>query len=128
MDGSVRRGVILVVDDDDVNRVTLCEVLAEEGYQVLAAVDGLAALELLERGPRPGLILLDLIMPRMSGWELLTRLAAEPRWSSLPVFVLSASTPGEPLLPAGVRIFVKGRFTLEALLDAVGGACRDNPP
>ena len=82
-------GIVLVVDDDADNRETLCEVLSDEGYSVRAAPGGREARALLEGGLRPDLVLLDLMMPEMSGDELLAWLrTSEAR--AVPVVVMSA--------------------------------------
>ena len=59
---------ILVVDDDRDIRETLAEILLHEGYHVEMAENGARAVELIKRGPAPALVLLDLMMPVMSGW------------------------------------------------------------
>ncbi len=84
---------ILVVDDNEDNRTLVRDALASEGYEILEAASGPAALELLERH-RPALVLLDLMMPGMDGFEVLKRLRA--RWmQQLPVMVLTAMSESE---------------------------------
>ena len=94
---------ILVVDDDPDVRVAVTEFLSDAGYKVTTAVDGVDALaQLSKAGGIPGVILLDLAMPRMNGRELLDRLAKDPKLASIPVVVLSATTDG-----TGIRDDVK---------------------
>jgi chemosensory pili system protein ChpA (sensor histidine kinase/response regulator) len=81
---------ILIVDDDEGVQEFLADVLALHGYAVEQARDGQEALELLEHGSRPSLILLDLAMPNMDGLELARRIAADDRLAGLPVVLLSA--------------------------------------
>jgi two-component system response regulator CpxR len=90
-----RRPNVLVVDDDDSIREVLAEVLRDEGYDVSCAGNGEQALtELREHGP-PDLMLLDLMMPVMSGWELLELLQSSDDLSRIPVVVVSAmNAPG----------------------------------
>jgi CheY-like chemotaxis protein len=90
---------ILIVDDDCDLRTVVAELLSLAGYEVAVACDGQDALELLWRGLRPMLIVLDLAMPRMSGWAFLERLRG-PERSSVPVLVTSADVREEQL-PAG---------------------------
>ena len=80
---------ILVVEDDDDTREALCILLAGESYRVLRARNGLEALQILSR-IRPALIIMDLSMPVMNGWQLLQSFRDEKLLPSVPVIVLSA--------------------------------------
>ena len=79
---------VMVVDDDTDNREQLSELLDAQGYFAASAENGAAAIELLEGGLDPDLILTDLMMPVMSGWDLCEALKKTPRWRSIPVVVL----------------------------------------
>ena len=81
--------ILLVEDDLDV-REALAETLREEGYAVDCATDGIEALDYLRGGGRPGLILLDLMMPRMSGSEFRMLQRTDPLLAQFPVVLLSA--------------------------------------
>jgi len=81
--------ILLVEDDFDV-REALAETLRDEGYAVECAVDGVQALDYLRAGGRPGLILLDLMMPRMSGSEFRMVQKVDPQLADLPVVLISA--------------------------------------
>ncbi len=83
-------GEILIVDDDVDIREMLRTVLELDGYRVAVAADGREALELLRSGSAPALMLLDVMMPVMSGAELLTELRRDPRFARLPVVLVSA--------------------------------------
>jgi CheY-like chemotaxis protein len=84
------RTVLLVEDDDDI-RDAVQDALERRGYQVLTAEDGQKALALLRALPvLPGVILLDLTMPVMNGWEFMSAQAADPALAAIPVVVLSA--------------------------------------
>ena len=99
---------ILVVDDVDVNVKVLEAKLSSEYYQVLSASDGMAALRLAHQ-ERPDLILLDVMMPRMDGFETCRRLKADPRTADIPVVMVTAlSEPSDRLrgLEAGVDDFL----------------------
>jgi len=90
---------ILVVDDEADIREAMSEELEALGHKVYVVQDGQAALRwLADRGSRPPcLIILDLRMPRMDGWDFLERLRKQSDWIHLPVVVLSASLRrGEP--------------------------------
>lgn len=81
--------ILLVEDDFDV-REALAETLRDEGYAVDCATDGEDALQILRAGTRPGLILLDLMMPRMSGSEFRMVQKVDPALRHIPVVLLSA--------------------------------------
>lgn len=82
--------MILVVDDEPGIVEAISSVLEDEGHAVATAHDGLAALDLLRDGLRPCLTILDLMMPRMNGWELRESMLADPDLADLPVAVVSA--------------------------------------
>jgi CheY-like chemotaxis protein len=86
-----RKPILLVIDDDDDVREMLDTTLSDEGYQVVTAHHGAKAIELLNDGLAPNVILLDIMMPVMNGWEFWDRHQAHPRWRNIPVIVLTAS-------------------------------------
>jgi CheY-like chemotaxis protein len=79
---------ILIVEDIELNRDLLAQLLGNE-YRLLFAEDGVAALE-RAAAERPDLILMDLSLPRMDGWEATRRLKSDPRLAAIPVIALSA--------------------------------------
>ena len=81
---------ILIVDDDMDVRGTIADVLADEGVDVAVAENGLVALEVLEGGLRPDVILLDMMMPEMDGWEFRAEQRKRPDLASIPVVVFTA--------------------------------------
>ncbi|MEW6270757.1 MAG: response regulator [Thermodesulfobacteriota bacterium] len=81
---------VLVVEDTPDSREVLGTLLESEGYRVAYAVDGRDALDQLERGLRPCLIVLDVAMPRMNGIEFRRAQSADPRFSDIPVILYSA--------------------------------------
>lgn len=83
---------ILVVDDDPDLRGAIADVLNEEGYEVHCAGHGGEAMDQLKTGASPSLILLDLMMPEVSGWDFLTLQRADPKLSTIPVVLMSASS------------------------------------
>jgi CheY-like chemotaxis protein len=86
-------GPILLVEDNEDLRDIFAEVLRREGYTVLEAGDGQVALQLLQQlDPAPGLVLLDLMMPRVSGLDVLQQVAESQRLSAIPIVVVSASS------------------------------------
>jgi len=112
---------ILVVEDDLDLRTALAEVLSDEGYRVEGASHGAEALSLL-RGERDktSLILLDLTMPVMNGWEFRSEQQSDPELSKIPVVVLSAGEHlAEQLGPLGIRDYVRKPIELTLLLSTI---------
>jgi CheY-like chemotaxis protein len=83
---------ILVVDDNDALRENLAEALEIEGYPVVAAADGQTALQRLSEDPPPSVVLLDLMMPGMSGREVLSLIRAEPRLAHVKVVITTGAS------------------------------------
>lgn len=82
---------ILIVDDDFGIRDALTQIFEEEGYQVASAANGQEAISHLRDGtPRPKVILLDLMMPIMNGWEFRDEQRQDPQLADIPVVVISA--------------------------------------
>jgi CheY-like chemotaxis protein len=98
---------ILVVDDDDDLRETMELLLSTKGHAVVTAANGAEALESLQVGPtHPCVILLDLMMPVMDGFEMLRRMGADPRLSAVPVVVLTGAGPLADRRQAEVQVEV----------------------
>jgi CheY-like chemotaxis protein len=113
---------ILVVDDDDDLRDTLQGILEAEGYDVVAAANGRDALDYLRSNPLPCLVLLDLMMPVMDGWEFLLKKEADPYLASLPVVVITAA--GEANVRAlAPRPVLPKPLSFERLMGAVEQHC-----
>jgi CheY-like chemotaxis protein len=83
---------ILVVDDNDALRENLAEALEIEGYPVVVAADGKAAIERLAEEPPPSVVLLDLMMPGMSGGELLAKIREERRLDHVKVVITTGAS------------------------------------
>ena len=81
---------LMVVEDEPENRLFIGLMLRTEGYEVLEAEDGFAALDMLRDGPRPELILLDVMMPGLNGWQVYEKIREEPDWADIPVVMLTA--------------------------------------
>ena len=111
--------LILVVDDDPAILDLIAQLLIEEGYPVLAASNGRAALD-LAREQLPKLILLDLMMPEMNGWQVVGELkaAAQTRW--IPVILLSARRDlATVAVDLEVAAFIEKPFDIDELLASV---------
>jgi CheY-like chemotaxis protein len=112
---------VLVVDDDEAIRWLLCEALSSEGYEVRVAANGKEALSLLSGDFRPCLILLDLNMPVMNGWQFCAEQYRRPELASLPVAIMSAAQnlaiEQPPCVPTAV---VPKPFDLDHVIHLVG--------
>ena len=117
-----RRSNVLIVEDDPEIREALAEFLDLEGYSVIEASNGLEALNLLAQLTLPCIILLDMMMPVMSGEEFLTRVKAEPVLRACAVLVMTASFMD---LPSGAVGIIRKPFELPVLLELVNRHCSE---
>jgi CheY-like chemotaxis protein len=120
-----RQQTVMVVDDDEDIRESLTLVLGQRGYQVITASDGQEALDLL-RSTRtePCLILLDLMMPGMNGFQLHQALIADPVLRTVPVVAITGAGPGAHRRSADLELeFLPKPFDFGALLDVVRRFC-----
>ncbi len=121
---------ILVADDNDDIREAIVEALESEGYAVRSARNGSEALEVLAELPVPTLILLDLMMPVMSGWEFLDAQKKDVRFAAHQVVTISAVNPNQsiedptPLETAGS---IQKPFSLGKLWEKVEEFCGPPP-
>jgi CheY-like chemotaxis protein len=106
---------ILLVDDESNMRFLLRMILESEGYEVVGAEHGAAALETMRKS-RPDLVLTDVMMPVMSGRELVERLRADPETAEIPIVVVTATH--EPVMPGADAVIPKP-FDEEDLLAVV---------
>ena len=112
---------VLIVEDEDDSAELVGEVLSIAGYQTERVTDGRAAIERLMQDPLPSLILLDLHMPVMNGWEFRLRQQASPRCADVPVIVVSGDSTQDPSA-LKVDYFLRKPFTVEMLEDTVRNA------
>lgn len=118
-------GEVLIVEDDSDLRHALSQILADEGYRVEGAEHGLQALEQLRDGSRPCLILLDLTMPVMNGWQFRAEQRQDPKLASIPVVVISAGANlSAQVEPLGIRDYIRKPIQLGQLLATVQRYCR----
>ena len=85
-----RRKIVLVVEDDPDSREVFSELLRGQGYGVVSVPTGRAAIAYLRDQERPSVILLDMLMPEMDGWQFRRAQQGDPRISGIPVVVVSA--------------------------------------
>jgi two-component system, chemotaxis family, chemotaxis protein CheY len=116
---SANSNVVLVVDDDPDILEALSEILEAEGFEIRRARNGKEALEKLEPEP-PQLILLDLMMPVMDGWEFAQRMRQRPGVATIPIIVLSADrNVGSKATDIGAVGHLAKPFELNDLLEMV---------
>ena len=116
---------ILVVDDDSGIREALTDILEDEGYAVSSAPDGQVALELLRQASEPpALVLLDLMMPRMNGWQFRSEQQRDPSIAAIPVVVISASANIQDQVQAlNAAAFIPKPIEYDRLVGVVGRYC-----
>lgn len=109
---------ILIVDDDAAIREAMVDFLELEGFSLRVAKNGREALDLLRDGLRPRLILLDLMMPVMTGWDFARELVADPALPRLPICVMTAARTSKPVAGEVVAVIPKP-LPLERLLEVI---------
>ena len=117
---------ILIVDDDPDAGEAMSEVLRLEGFEVSVAGDGEKALETLRSsGQLPSVILLDLMMPVMNGWQFRQAQLNDSRLAAVPVIVLTAtSVPESNVAQLQPAAFLKKPVAIDKLLQLIGSVCR----
>lgn len=115
---------ILVVDDDEVDRNAVADLLELAGFRTQVACDGREALNWVLDNPPPAAVVLDLVMPVMDGWAFYAQLRSHARLQHVPVVVLSAAGSGGP--PGGVQAFltkpIHGGLLLRAVSEVTSGS------
>lgn len=114
---------VLVVDDSEDMRVLLYQLLHDEGYGVLQAEDGQQALQQASEY-HPDLILMDMSLPGMNGWEVVQHLRQTQKYRDTPIIAVTAHTTAadaERSIAAGCTLHINKPFDILALLEYVGG-------
>lgn len=125
MMGTTRRDLtVLVVDDDEATREAICEALEADGWDTVTAGNGLGALTVLAT-IKVDVMLLDLMMPAMSGWELLEVVSGDRTLRHIPIVVASASPAALDGMP--VAAFLRKPFLARDLLGAIDKAASGPP-
>jgi CheY-like chemotaxis protein len=113
---------VLIVDDDIRNVFALTHVLGRVGMPVLYAENGREGIETLERNPDVELVLMDIMMPEMDGYETISAIRRTPRWAGLPIVALTAKAmPGdrEKSIARGANDYVPKPVDVDQLLTVV---------
>jgi CheY-like chemotaxis protein len=112
--------LVMVVDDDDDTRNTLVEILEHLKYDVAEAKHGLEAFTQLRTGVRPSVILLDLMMPVMDGFEFVAEVRKQPAYAEIPILVITAAgNAAAEAAKVSVAGSVQKPFHTEELLSAI---------
>ena len=114
---------VLVIEDEELIRESLQLALESEGYHVQTAQNGAEGLDLLKNQISPCVILLDLMMPVMNGWQFLDELSKKNDTSKIPVVVVSAFVNERPLK---VKFTLPKPLDLDDLFHAVEECCRED--
>jgi CheY-like chemotaxis protein len=119
------RGTLLLVEDDEELRDIIADILESCGYEVIPAGNGKQAAEFLATTSElPAVILLDLMMPIVNGWELLREIQPDPRLAGIPVVVMTAFRRDRP---PGIAALLKKPFELSELIATID-SCVDARP
>jgi two-component system, OmpR family, response regulator CpxR len=115
---AIARKTILLVEDDLDIRDVVQEVLEEQGHDVVPARTGRQALEFLALDSQspPDIVILDLMMPIMTGWQVLETIRRSPQLADIPVVVVTAATQDRPL---GAQAFLRKPFDIRDLLETI---------
>ena len=117
---------ILFIEDESALQKSFGEILSQEGYEVISALDGETGLRLANPpagGKKPDLILLDLILPKIHGFNVLKKLKAEPETKNIPVIVLTnleGIKDVEETIELGAKAYlVKDQYALEEVVEKI---------
>jgi len=126
-----RDGQVLIVEDEAATRAVIRPTIKKMGLPMVETVNGRSALRWLAENPPPAVILLDLMMPEMDGFEVLDAVAGHDKWRDIPVIVITAKqlteAERERLRRAAHQIIVKGASIGIDVARAVGAAVRRQP-
>jgi CheY-like chemotaxis protein len=125
MESASANGNLLMIVEDEVDlRETLAEILRMHGFDPVTAESGAEALEILRRGEAPRVILLDLMMPDMSGWEFREAQLRDPALASIPVVLVSGvSDLAEAAAATSASAFLSKPVDIEVLVQLVTRYC-----
>jgi len=113
------RPILLVEDDADIREVVEL-VLSSHGYEVTTLADGEQAVARLEQGPRPALVLLDLMLPRISGEDVLKAIRGQPSLADVPVVIVSGDSDAQQRVRAlAAEGLLRKPVELDELLEVV---------
>jgi len=115
---------VMIVEDDRDTREMLGRFLELEGFEVRTAANGQLALNSLQEQGGPNVILLDLMMPVMNGWQFREEQSRHPRFSRIPVVVLTAAGPREDIPAISADGWLSKPVDFDRLLATIGPLCQ----
>lgn len=113
---------IVIIEDDAVFQKAVSRALEAEGFEVFSVVEGESGIHLIEK-EKPDLVLLDIVIPKKDGFEVMKYISSHPQLSSIPVLVvtnLEGSQDIQKMLSLGAKGFlIKANYTLEEIIEAI---------
>ena len=112
---------IMIVDDDRDILFTVKQILESNGYKVYSFDNGRDFLRALDDGKKPTLVILDIMMPEMSGWDVRRKLEENPNWSEIPVIFMTARTnqTAEEMYERYGVGYIKKPFDVDCFMDVI---------
>lgn len=123
----LQRGTVLIVEDDEETREMMTHFLGMEGFRIRCAKNGAEALETLQRDGRACVIVLDLMMPVMDGWQFRRRQRADAALAAIPVIVVSAVANRRELSALEAAECIQKPIDFDRLLESVTQCCQPQP-
>jgi DNA-binding response OmpR family regulator len=122
---------VLLIDDGKDIRTLLREALSGAGYSIVEASDGAAGLD-LAASDRPDIVVLDLVLPGLSGWDVIRRMRANPTLAQVPILAISAesheSMDGDDAYLLGCNSFMRKPVKISALIAEIGALVQKHGP
>jgi CheY-like chemotaxis protein len=115
---------VMIVEDDRDTREMLGRFLELEGFDVRTAANGQLAFDALQANEEPCVIILDLMMPVMNGWQFRERQVRDPRFSRIPVVVVTAAGPREEIPSITADGWLSKPVDFDRLLATIGPLCQ----
>lgn len=125
------KSIVLIVEDDDQMATLMHHVLERDGWEVHRAADGKQAKEMIARLPPPNLVTLDIVLPDLSGVELILQIKDTPGWEEVPIVMVTATPKDESVnwaIKSGARDYLVKPIKLEELRDCVRRHARKPKP
>jgi CheY-like chemotaxis protein len=119
---------VLIVEDDRDTREMLARFLELEGFEVREAANGQLALETLHENGGTCVILLDLMMPVMNGWQFRLAQVKDPDIAEIPVVVVTAAGARDQIPAIDADAWISKPVDFDRLLETIGPLCRPAPP